>query len=408
MEELMKLPEEERLKKERGVLKNSFGRGHGSVGDQVHFTFSIEDLPRVVTFELCLPEYLEHLQQSLRRAKASRGFYLPEVIKNSALGKKTEVLMLKSFELYEKMVEKGIPGEDARFLLPLYTKTNITTTGNARELCHMWQMSQRKGVPSIVRAVVDEMISLAKGKAPYLFEDYGFNYETLAWYPSAQLYSLRNPLINDLLKSFKGDKRVTLIGHNANFLRWGISIEKAVKERDETELANLKHVHFEFFISLSLVCLHQAIRQRTWNHTLESIYDAVKSAKREKQTRIIIPPSIKKSEFNSAFQKQHQTMLNLYCELVKGGISQEEAIGVMPHSLKIHTLIHVNGWNAINSIGKRTCLTAQWEIRAIARKMAKIIKGVYPELGKFAEPQCITLGECPEVEDCYYKKKRRS
>ena len=102
-------------------------------------------------------------------------------------------------------------------------------------------------------------------------------------------------------------------------------------------------------------------------------------------------------------------MLNLYCELVKGGISQEEAIGVIPHSLKIHTLIHVNGWNTLHSIGKRTCLTAQWEIRSIARKMAKIIKGVYPELGKFAEPQCITLGgKCPEVEDCgYYKKKRR-
>ena len=81
-EELQQLSPDKRIKKEKAVLKNSFGRGHGAVGDQNYFIFSIENLPRLATLQLCLPEYLAHLQQSLRRAKASRGFYLSEEIKN--------------------------------------------------------------------------------------------------------------------------------------------------------------------------------------------------------------------------------------------------------------------------------------------------------------------------------------
>lgn len=411
MEELLALPGEQRLKKERGVLKNSFGRGHGSVGDQNYFIFSIEDLPRAATFQLCLPEYLAHLQQSLRRAKASRGFYLPEVIKNSCLASKVEETLSRSFELYGKMVQTGIPGEDARFLLPLYTKTNIQTGGNARELCHLWQMSHRDGVPSIVTAVVDEMISQTREQAPHLFEDFGFNYETLAWYPSAQLYALTNPMLKGLVKLCKGGNDVVLLTHNISSpLKEAIRprmVEKAVRGRNEAELANLKHLHFEFLVGMSLACLHQAIRQRTWNHTLESIYDATRKATgREKKARMVIPPSVEKSGFNLAYQKQHLDMLNLYQELIKEGLPAAEAIGVIPHSVKIYTLIHVNGWNAIHSIGKRTCLEAQWEIRLIAWQIARHIKDMIPAFKNWAEPQCITYGKCPEVRDCgYYKKK---
>lgn len=413
MDELLALPEEQRLKKEKAVLKNSFGRGHGSVGDQAHFTVGIEDLPRAATFQLCLPEYLEHLQQSLRRAKASRGFFLPEVIKNSKFAGKVKEILFRSFELYEEMSAAGVPGEDARFLLPLYTKTNITTTGNARELCHIWQMSHQPGVPKIVTAVVDEVISQGKEKAPDLFENFGFNYEILAWYPSAQLYAPRNEVMEYLAELTIGSDVFLVDHHLCSFLKEPLVakvIEKAVKKRNEAELSNLKHIHFEFLVAMSLACLHQAIRQRTWNHSLEPIYHAVKKALkgREKKERMVIPPSVKRSEFKSAYQKQHQDMLNLYQELVKGGIPAAEAIGVIPHSLKIYTLIHVNGWNAIHSIGKRTCVEAQWEIRFIALKMAKIIKQELPLLGKWAEPQCITYGQCPEIRDCgYYKKKKR-
>ena len=408
-EELRTLSEDQRLKKEKAVLKNSFGRGHGSVGDQNCFVFSIENLPRAATLQLCLPEYLGHLQQSLRRAKASRGFYLPEAIKKSKLAAEAEKTLFQSFDLYEKMAQTSIPSEDARFLLPLYTKTNIQTAGNARELCHLWQMTNRDGVPSVVKAVVGEMFSLAKEKAPYLFEDFGFNYETLAWYPSAQLFAPTNATLHQLVaNAHDAGKTVAFLGWGSAFSNAAISemVTEAVTKKNEAELANLKHIHFEFLASMSLACFHQAIRQRTWDQSVESIYDAVDMALGSEDRRMVIPLSIKKSDFASVYQDLHAKMLNLYAELIANGIPKSEAIGVIPHSLKIYDLIHINGWNALHSIGKRTCVEAQWEVRGIVWKIAKAIKRRLPSLGKWTEPQCITYGgRCPEIKDCGYYRK---
>jgi len=405
---LQSLPEEERLKKEKGVLKRSFGAGHGSIGDQSFFIFSIKDLPRLATLQLCLPEYLAHLQQSLRRARASRGFYLSDQIENSRMKEKVNRVLLNSFKLYEKMMKAGVPGEDARFILPLATKTNIQTAGNARELNHLWMMSQDENVPSIVKQVADRMLAKAKRCAPSLFKNFGGNYERLAWYPSAQLYGLTNlPIIALIFRNNK-EKIVELISKSGVNLLDEIKdkdmLSSAVEHREETMFANLKHVHFDFLISMSLACLHQAIRQRTWNHTLESIYDAVDP---DIDARIIFPPKIKESKFKLDYYGQHREMIGLYKELTASGVSESEAIGVIPHSLKIHSLIHVNGWNAIHSIGKRTCTTAQWEIRAIANEMAKIVKEEMPIIGDWVEPQCIAYGQCPELKDCGYYKNRR-
>ena len=405
--ELLSLSKEQRIKKEKAVLKNSFGRGHGSVGDQNCFIFSIENLPRAATLQLCLPQYLAHLQQSLRRTRASRGFHLPEVVKNSSFANKVEKILLQSFELYEKMSQDGIPGEDARYILPLYTKTNIQTLGNARELSHLWKMTHAAGVepPSIVIAVVDEILAQAKKIAPYLFENFGFNYETLAWYPATQLYASSNRTINELI-SWEGKERVGLITFDRNsFITNKERIERAIKERDEVELANLKHIHFEFLAPMSLACFHQAIRQRTWDHSVESIYDAVNF---EPERRMVVPFSIERSEFLEPFEEQHKKMWDLYHSLVDKGIPRAEAIGAIPHSVKIYDWVHINGWNALHSIGKRTCVEAQGEIMKIARQMASHIKNKVPALGKWTEPQCIIYGYCPEIRDCgYYKKKKK-
>ncbi|MDO8558906.1 MAG: FAD-dependent thymidylate synthase [bacterium] len=416
--DLSALPAEERAKKERAVLKNSFGRGHGSVGDQNCFVFSIENLPRAATLQLCQPQYLAHLQQSLRRAKASRGFHLPEIIVNSAYGKKAEEILSASFRLYEKMSKAGIPDEDARYILPLYTRTNIQTLGNARELCHLWKMTHSPKVeaPSIVMAVVDEMIAQASNLAPYLFEDFRFNHETLAWYPSAQIYASHNETMEELIRERSGmgekmSEPVFLSNDRGYFRYLTISeerIERAIKEKDEAELANLKHIHFEFLASMSLACFHQAIRQRTWDQSVQPIYDALPRYVLDGfHDNMLVPLSIKSSDLLNLYREQHLNMLNLYKFLKNSGIPRSEAIGVIPHSVRVYDWIHINGWNALHSIGKRTCVEAQGEIMRIARQMADCIKKEIPAIGRWSEPQCITYGYCPEIRDCgYYKKKK--
>ncbi|MBU2564183.1 FAD-dependent thymidylate synthase [Patescibacteria group bacterium] len=360
----------------------------------------------MVTLFLCAPEYLSHLQQSLRRAKADRGFYFSDMISGS-LRKIIYEVSSNSFELYEKMQENNIPGEDARFILPLNTKTNIQTGGDARELCHLLNMTKNRGVPLIVRKIVREMIDQAETKAPHLFEDFGFNYETISFRPAPILFANENQamkkLIDKNLTRFNNGRRVVLISYDdklkALFTRK--TMDRAILEKKEAEINMLKHVHFTFLFPISIAGFHQVTRQRTWNLNVESIYDA---ASDNVMKRIVIPSSISKSNFHDAFIEQHSRMM----EIPKAD-DYSELIGFVPHSLGVYVLAHIDGWNAIHSIGKRTCIKAQWEIRKIAWDMAKIIKKEFPDLGDWVEPQCVVYdGNCPETGDCeYYKKKKK-
>ena len=377
------------------VLKESAGRGHGSVLDQNYFTYSIENLPRAATLFICGPENLAHEQQSLRRATADRGFYLPPEIEESVLFQKTKKVLSDSFSFYEKAVEAEVPKEDARYPLPLYTKTNIVTSSNARELMHTRKMAQQESVPSIVKYTVDEMLREAEKIAPNLFLDTGYNYETLAWRPSSQIFGAGNITINDIARKLDYPNHVVLLSYSGIEMNEK-QIRKAVEERDENELSNLKHVHFDFLVPMSLACFHQATRQRTWSHSVEPVYDAAK------RKQIVTPPKIKNSAVFDDYKKQNEAMFELYDELSENGILRREAAGILPHSMQIYDLIHVDGWNAVHSIGKRTCSTAQWEIRDYSKQMTSYIKEKNPSLGKFAEPQCMTYNKCPERNPCGY------
>lgn len=411
--ELKSMPEEQRLEKEKKVIKGSYGRGHGAVGDPAHFIFSIENLTRAATLFLCSPEYLEHLQQSLRRASADRGYHLPYSIEMSKLADDAKSIMSWAFDFYDRACQGGIPAEDARFPLPLYTKTNITTSGNSRELCHLFSMASRPGVPSDVRRIVEEMRTRVYAQAPYLFEDTGFNYEALGWFPALQLFGSHNQVLESLVKKVirKNCTRkhpLALVGYSTPFDLEEADLSRAVRDRDETYLANLKHIHFEFVAPMSLACFHQAMRQRTWNHSVESIYTAVEVALSYPKDRIVIPPSIVRSNMVAEYVRLHSTMIDLYKELtVSEKVPVSDAIGVVPHSLKIWDWIHINGWNAVHSIGKRTCPEAQWEIRGIARGMAGHIKKAIPVFKNYAEPQCVNYGDCPEIKNCGYLEKRK-
>lgn len=386
-DEMMELSREKREEKEQRVLANSLKKGHGSVGDQSYFIFSIENLPRIATLFLCGAEYLSHLQQSLRIATADKGFYLPGGFSGTA----EEKILRSAFELYEEMLEAKIPGEDARYVLPLYTNTNIQTAGDARELCHLWLMSRDPGVPQVVGHIVEEMLRLAKEKAPDLFDQ--FDYERLFLRPSPMLFAEKNDIMDKVadapfeifgINVFYGEN------HLEEFLDEKFT-ESTFKERDEALLGILKHIHFEFAFPASLAAFHQITRQRTWNLSVESIYTAVQDKTIDR--RIVIPPSIASSCFADRYRNLCALMLNFSTLSPK-----EKMIGFAPHALSVYVLAHIDGWNALHSIGKRTCTQAQWEIRDIAVGMARFIRAKLPHLSRRIGPQCKVYGYCPEGE----------
>ena len=127
-----KLTEKERAK----LIKMVVGSGHTSTIEHVAFTFGIEGVSRVLTHELVRHRIASYSQQSQRYISGKKfGFVIPPTISSKATAKKIFDETIKDLGFkYEKLIEMGIPKEDARFLLPNATDVKIVVTMNARAL----------------------------------------------------------------------------------------------------------------------------------------------------------------------------------------------------------------------------------------------------------------------------------
>jgi len=379
------------------MMKETSGRGHGAVIDQSCFVYSIDNLTRASTLLLCEPEYASHLQQPLRRATAERGFCYEEFNGTKGFVKTTsegDEIMKEQFELYDKMREAGLPTEDSRIILPLNTKTTIQTEWDARELMHLEAIvsDPRQMFPSDVRDTIEKMYSLAEREAPILMKNRGFNMERLSFFPSSQLFYKSNSTIERVAGMNRGLK---LLDFSCGIKMFPEEIKEAVENRNEALLSNLKHYHFSFIAPMSLMTFHQATRQRTWNQAVEPLKSAINRG------RYVTPSCIEQSGFKDCFDNLMIKSINY----VRKNLENPNAYGVIPHALEVYDMIHINGWNALHSVGKRTCKTAQWEIRDIAKKMAGEINRVAPEIGRYSLPQGMLYGTCPERNNCGYCKK---
>ena len=381
------------------LLDETAGRGHGAVLDQGEYLYSIKDLPRLVTMHICQHQFMEHLQQSMRRARAERS-YIPESVIAHNLESAVDLLSSSS-DLYEELSSNNIPLEDARFTLPLYAKTNIQTKGDARALTQLLCLSRSENMPSIVRETVEDMISKASELTPRMFKQRANNFDVRQQYPCPNILATKNDSLKRYIQSLGPDiPDVYLVSKNDLFPISEETMRKAIIEKDPTELSNLKQVSYKFLAKMSLVVYHHIIRHRTWNQTAESIYDAAERAE------FIIPPSIQANpEMLSKFNDMNQRMLEFYNDLVKQGIPKQEAIGFLPHSLAVYDIFNVDGWNAVYALGKRRCTQSQWETTNIANKVANIINVQRPVLGQYCKPQCVIDGVCPERETCGKYKK---
>jgi len=386
----------EKPKSYKKIFDETAGRGHGSVTDQSCFVWSMQNVTRATTLFLCGPEYMSHLQQSLRRAKADKGFHIPEILKDEKYKHAIEV-QIEAFNLYDRMLEGEVPGEDARYILPLNTYTNIQTLTDARELMHLSYMSKTDAarIPNETKSTVSKMYELSARQAPEMMQVRPNSMEVRAWNPSLQLYAKQNLLVDSISESYWEEdvrlfnKSLLTIFNDEKGL-----FKQLCKTGDEASLSVLKHFHFTFFVRMSLAAFHQAIRQRTWNISCQSIYSAMISP------IFMTPPSVTSSKFVKEFEELQMKMVQTANELIEMGVPAEEVVGIIPHSMCVGSLIHVNGWNAIHSIAKRTCTKAQWDIRKKAVKMAAEIIKSDDLFDGLVGPQCEIYGRCPESKPC--------
>ncbi|MEM3596644.1 MAG: FAD-dependent thymidylate synthase [Candidatus Bathyarchaeia archaeon] len=178
------------LKTAKRIIERVTGYGHMSVIEHASFTFSIEGVSRAMTHQLVRHRIASYTQQSQRYVAYDtlEKFVTPPNIAENAEAKKVfDETLEKISDAYKKLLDMGIPKEDARFILPNAAKTNIIVTMNARELRHFFNLRCCNRAQWEIREVAIEMLKQVRKVAPALFENAGPTCVELGYCPEGKM-----------------------------------------------------------------------------------------------------------------------------------------------------------------------------------------------------------------------------
>ncbi len=171
--ELMETMSPERV---QSVLTTIMKSGHFSTLEHVSYTFAVDGVSRALTHQLVRHRLASFNQQSQRYVKFTEGVNIikPEtVLSNKEANRVFDEALEAVLEGYQKLLDAGIPAEDARYLLPNAAETKIVITMNIRELLHFFSLRCCNRAQWEIREMAHRMLELVKPTAPYIFMDAG-------------------------------------------------------------------------------------------------------------------------------------------------------------------------------------------------------------------------------------------
>lgn len=121
------------------LLSQLLSSGHLSPFEHVSFTFAIEGLSRAASHQLVRHRMASYSQQSQRYVSMKKLEWVtpPTIQRKPETAATFQALVEEVHLLYCRMLEQGVPAEDARYILPNAACTNLVMTMNARELIHV-------------------------------------------------------------------------------------------------------------------------------------------------------------------------------------------------------------------------------------------------------------------------------
>lgn len=178
----------------------------------------------------------------------------------------------------------------------------------------------------------------------------------------------------------------------------------------------IEHASFTFGVEgVSRSLLAQLTRHRLASYSVQSQRYVKESA-----FEFVVPPEIEtmpetKREFLKAMeedQRHYERLAELLqrkheTEFLAQGISEKEARRkaekkaiedarfVLPNACATKLICTMNARELMNFFTHRCCNRAQWEIRALATEMLRLVKEAAPHLFRKAGPPCLR-GACPE------------
>ena len=100
-------------------------------------------------------------------------FIVPDSVVEAGAAEEYDAAVRAAFAAYADLVERGVPAEDARYLLPNACETKIVVTMNLRQLLHFFELRCCNRAQWEIREVACRMLELVRPTAPLIFAQAG-------------------------------------------------------------------------------------------------------------------------------------------------------------------------------------------------------------------------------------------
>lgn len=178
-------------------------------------------------------------------------------------------------------------------------------------------------------------------------------------------------------------------------------LEKSRVDRDDLlrkilslgHLSVLEHANFTFGLEgISRACSHQLVRHRIASYAQQS----QRYVSHKARFAAVTPPSIaERPQLLERYEALLEEIHGVYRELIDGGVPAEDARFVLPNAAQTKLVMSMNARELLHFFNLRCCRRAQWEIRAMAKEMLRLVRPVAPLIFAQAGPGCLA-GACPE------------
>jgi thymidylate synthase (FAD) len=154
-------------------------RGHLSVLEHAAATFRITGVSRALTHQLVRHRLASYSQRSQRYVGEAGFPYVtpPSAAAGDDARRAFDEAIENARAAYEKLVGMGVPREDARFVLPNATATEIVMTANFREWRHVLALRGHAAAQWEIRRLAIAILEILKREAPATFADLEINEE---------------------------------------------------------------------------------------------------------------------------------------------------------------------------------------------------------------------------------------
>lgn len=385
-----------------------------------NLTFVLEEINRWQSTMLCELKD-SYVQQSQRYVTmAADGYCLPQLELEDL--HRAEALIAQALELYGAMsVLKaeskgrpkpehylhGIPVEDARYILPLAMKTNLSVAMSGDKLLDWFALLQHIEYARLfaeIKAALLECLPTALGAA-LAQGKYSYPQPQLvqACYqqelnqitpeePVIYLHGAEKPELKAGLGALTSTKEqppsVVLAQWGEEWPHKAAGVTNRVLGYGHTSIA--EQARTTFGMMCSLVTYHQQVR-----HRLPSTYrESWSSLLEDRQRPFILPPRIA----GSAFREQYLQLAEQFCQFQRELATRYSDNRWMYFLLNCQQIKIITSTNARMDCGmlrERICLNAQWEIRTLAEQKLAKLRERSQVLYRLAVPDCV-YGVCKE------------